>query len=100
MSKQKKTINGCDFEIWEKSMRMVSPVVTPLVYSPEFMSTTGIPEKYATNIIETLNAGIELYISHQIESKAYRIGKHKDSILESGYQDIDGRIGHATLLCE
>jgi hypothetical protein len=68
-------INGCDFEIWEKSMRMVSPIITPVVFSPESMSTVGIPEKYATNIIDTLNTGIELYAFRQVESKAYRIGK-------------------------
>jgi len=75
MNKQKKTFYGCDFEIWEKSMRMISPVVTPLVYSPESMSSIGVQEKYATSIIDTLNAGIELYVFHQIEIKAYRIGK-------------------------
>jgi len=46
-----------------------------LVYSPESMSSIGVQEKYATNIIDTLNAGIELYVFRQIEIKAYRIGK-------------------------
>lgn len=45
MSSVKKTINGCVFEVWDKSIRMVSPVVSPVVYSPEPMSSVGIPER-------------------------------------------------------
>lgn len=75
MSKITKTIKGCEFEIWDKSIRMVFPITTPVIFSPEPMSTTGIPETYADKIIDTMNAGIELYAYGLVQCKSYRIGK-------------------------
>ena len=75
MSATKRFIQGCEFEIWEKSIRMVSPVISPVFHSPVKMSSVGAPESLAKSIIDTMNAGIAQYRFLQAESKSYTIGE-------------------------
>jgi len=75
MSASKRFILGCEFEIWEKSIRMVSPITSPVFYSHEKMSSVGVPETMAKAIIDTMNAGIAHYRFLQAKSNHYTVGE-------------------------